>query len=72
MNDLGEDGWAGTPSMCAKMRTYSSISSPYPPSLLPSSLFFLRKSDIFVAPTVLVMEHCEKTIRACCQRVFVC
>ena len=32
-----------------------------PASLLYVSapLFFLRKSDMFVAPTVLVMEHCE-------------
>lgn len=34
----------------------------WPPSLLSASpLFFLRRSDVFVAPTVLVTEHFEKT-----------
>lgn len=34
----------------------------WPPSLLSASpLFSLRRSDVFVAPTVLVTEHFEKT-----------
>ncbi len=33
---------------------------------------FLTKSGMFVAPTLLVMEHFEKTMHVCCQRVFVC
>lgn len=72
MNDLGEDGWAGTPSMCSKMWTYPSLFTPWPlfPPLHKS--FIPRKSCLFVAPIVLVMEHFEKTIHAHCQRVFVC
>ena len=73
MNDLGEDSQPGTPSMCSKMRTYPSLFTSWPPSLpSTSTLFFWENPDVFVAPTVLVMEHFERTIAAHCQRVFVC
>ena len=45
-NDLGEDSWAGTPSICPEMRSYPSLFTP----LLAKSHIVLRKTDVFVAP----------------------
>lgn len=75
MNDLGEDGEAGTPGMRSEMRTYPSLFfffTPAAPPLCDRPSFFSEKVWHVCCPhSISHGTLFEKTIHACCQRVFV-
>lgn len=75
MNDLGEDGEAGTPGMRSEMRTYPSLFfffTPAAPPLCDCPSFFSEKVWHVCCPhSISHGTLFEKTIHACCQRVFV-